>query len=123
MQARSNCLWALAVLQGLTLPAFPVLVKAMVSSMEDWHDLEPVQRHQLFQVGRSTLQANILLLKPQLFSLLALAPFVQSIIRSNRRCKKCSVSTSHLFWGKGHRDLVRHKSRSLACSLGIIRAY
>ncbi len=55
MQARSNCLWALAVLQGLTLPAFPVLVKAMVSSMDDWHDLEPVQRHQLFQVGTSAL--------------------------------------------------------------------
>ena len=50
MQARSNCLWALAVLQGLGLPAFPVLVKAMVSRDADWLDLEPVQRHQLFQV-------------------------------------------------------------------------
>ena len=50
MQARSNCLWALAVLQGLNLPAFPVLVKAMISRSADWLDLEPVQRHQLFQV-------------------------------------------------------------------------
>jgi len=51
MQARSNCLWALAVLQGLHLPAFPVLVKAMISRNADWLDLEPVQRHQLFQVA------------------------------------------------------------------------
>ena len=58
MQARSNCLWALAVLQGLTLPAFPVLVKAMVSSMDDWHNLEPVQRHQLYQ---ASIQAPVLL--------------------------------------------------------------
>ena len=63
MQARSNCLWALAVLQGLHLPAFPVLVKAMISRNADWLDLEPVQRHQLFQVGHTSAPSHRLSLR------------------------------------------------------------
>ena len=48
-QACTNCLWALAVLQGTALPAFDVLVEKLTGS-RGWSSLQDVQQQQLFQV-------------------------------------------------------------------------
>ena len=49
VQACCNCLWALAVLQGCSLPAFPALVSAL-TVRDSWNAMEEVQQTQLFQV-------------------------------------------------------------------------